>query len=163
MKIDVGGEEVITTALNNLLNSFPLLDGEEILFSTLEESGGIGCFPTTGAVITEDKTTIQGITKQVCNYPFYIVYRTGASRAKQKVEIKEFLDAIGKWLEGQTIAKNDTEYTLEEYPGLTGNRKITEISRQTSGYLDNTNNGIEDWAILIALKYKNEFRRKVNG
>lgn len=156
-RIDVDGEEVITTALGKLLDEYPLLDGEEILFSTLGEESGMGWFPTTGAVIAEDKTDILGMTTQTCSYPFYVIYRTGVSRAAQKAFIKEFLDNLGRWLEQQPISVNGETQRLEAYPELTGTRKIIEITRQTPGYLDATNNGIEDWAILIALKYENEF------
>jgi len=159
VKYDIDGHDIVTNAINEILNKYPNLEGEEILFSTLGKESGIGWFPVSGAIIAEEKTTIKGITKQVCNYPFYVIYRTGEGRSKQKVIIKEFLDNMGKWLERQTLIIDGETHRLESYPALTENREIIEIARQTPSYLDTTNDGVEDWAILITLKYKNEFRR----
>ena len=49
----------------------------------------VGCMAITGKV------------NQVCNYPFYAVYRTAADSQNSKIDIKEFLDKLGKWLEKQ--------------------------------------------------------------
>lgn len=163
VKLDVDGDEVITTAINKLLNEFPLLNGGEIIFSTLGEDSGLGWFPTSGAIIESEVNTVKGITRQKCNYPFYVIYRSGAAMAKQKMVIKGFLDNLGKWLERQPITVNGETQKLKAYPGLTGSRKITGITRQTLAYHDNTNNGVEDWAVLIAVKYENEFRRNKNA
>ena len=60
--IDIDGSEAVTTALLELLNRFPgLKPGERILFSTVPEDGGIGFFPTSGAVYLLNKEDITGV------------------------------------------------------------------------------------------------------
>ena len=79
-----------------------------------------------------------------------------------KIEIKEFLDNIGRWLEQQPIQIGSKKYQLEEYPELSSNRKIEEISRLTPAYLDNSyENNVQDWVISLSLKYRNIFYKNV--
>ena len=144
---DVDGYEAVTDALVSLLDSFPgLEEDEKIRFSTLDEDGGIAFYPVTGAVIVLEKKSVTGKVDQLCNYPFYVIYRSSIDSPKIKVSIKEFLDTLGKWL---------------EYPVLTEERKIEEIIRLTPAHLDNVSDGnIQDWAISISLKYRNIFYKK---
>lgn len=159
VKYDVDGYEIVTDALKALLNSFPgLLEGESIKFSTLEEDSGISFYPISGAVIATETTSVTGKVNQVCNYPFYVVYRTAADSQNSKIDIKEFLDKLGKWLEKQPVMIGEQQQKLSAYPELTDGREITEISRQTPAYLDNTSEGnVQDWVISLALKYRNIF------
>lgn len=161
IKYDVDGYDIITNALKDLLNSFPgLLDGETIKFSTLEEDSGIDFHPISGPVIVTETTSITGKVNQVCNYPFYVVYRTAADSQNSKIDIKEFLDKLGKWLEKQPVMIDGQQQKLSAYPQLTEGREITEISRQTPAYLDNTSEGnVQDWVISLALRYRNIFYR----
>lgn len=161
IKYDVDGYDIITNALKDLLNSFPgLLDGETIKFSTLEEDSGIDFHPISGPVIVTEKTSVTGKVNQVCNYPFYVVYRTAADSQNSKIDIKEFLDKLGKWLEKQPVMIDGQQQKLSAYPDLTEGREITEISRQTPAYLDNTSEGnVQDWVISLALRYRNIFYR----
>lgn len=158
-KYDVDGYEIVSKAIQDLLNSFPgLLDGESIKFSTLEEESGISFYPISGAVIAQETTSVTGKVNQLCNYPFYVVYRTAADSPNSKLDIKEFLDNLGKWLELQPVMIDGETQKLEEYPALTNGREITEIARQTPAYLDNTSEGnVQDWVISLALKYGNIF------
>ena len=162
IKFDVDGYEVITKALQDLLNSFPgLTDGETIKFSTLEEKSGISFYPISGAVISTEKEDVTGHVNQLCNYPFYLVYRTSAGSQNAKINIKEFLDSIEKWLEKQPVNINGETEKLSSYPELTEGREITEISRQTPAFLDNVSEGdVQDWVINLALKYRNIFTRQ---
>lgn len=161
IKYDVDGYEIITEALNDLLNSFPgLLPGEVIKFSTLGEDSGISFYPDSGAVIATETTSVTGKVNQVCNYPFYVVYRTSINAPDSKIDIKEFLDSLGKWLEKQSVTIDGETQKLTAYPDLTEGREITEISRQTPAYLDNTSEGnVQDWVISLALRYRNIFYR----
>lgn len=161
VKYDVDGYDIVTNALKDLLNSFPgLLEGENVKFSTLEEDNGISFYPISGAVIATEPTSITGKVNQVCNYPFYVVYRTAADSQNSKIDIKEFLDKLGKWLEKQPVMIDGQQQKLSAYPDLTGGREITEISRQTPAYLDNTSEGnVQDWVISLALRYRNIFYR----
>lgn len=161
IKYDVDGYDIATNALKDLLNSFPgLLEGENIKFSTLEEDSGISFYPISGAVIATETTSVTGKVNQVCNYPFYVVYRTAADSQNSKIDIKEFLDKLGKWLEKQPVMIDGQQQKLSAYPDLTEGREITEISRQTPAYLDNTSEGnVQDWVISLALRYRNIFYR----
>ena len=158
--IDIDGSEAVTTALLDLLNSFPgLKQGEKILFSTVPDDGGIGFFPTSGAVYLQNNEDITGHVKQVCQYPFSVVYRAGAKTESQRLRIKEFLDTLGKWLERQPVTVNGVKSQLTEYPALkSGNREIQSISRTNPAHLNEAyQDGMEDWVISGALNYRNEF------
>lgn len=161
IRYDVDGTDNITTAIRQLLNQFPgLLPGEEITFSTLTQESGIAMFPISGAVIQSETVNIWDEVKQLCLYPFYIVYRQGHLNQNRKANIKEWLDNLGKWLEKQPVMIDETEYKLTEYPVLSGSRKFDLISRQTPAYLDSVGEDqVEDWAIYISAQYQNEFKR----
>ena len=158
--IDIDGTEIVSTALMALLNRFPGLDGKEITFSTLSDTAGIGFFPTSGAVILSDKEDVTGHVRQVCMYPFSVVYRAAPKTETQKLRIKELLDAIGKWLERQPVVIKGEMYQLEKYPDLGKGREIKSISRKNPGHLNGTyQDGVEDWAIAATLQYEVEFDR----
>ena len=161
VRYDVDGYDIITESIKDLLNSYPgLLPGENITFSTLGEDSGVSFYPVSGAVIATETEDITGRVDQLCSYPFYIVYRTSAGSQNSKIEIKEFLDNIGKWLEKQPVKINDATYTLESYPEITDGRIIESVARQTPSYLDTTNeNEVQDWVISMDLQYRNIFYR----
>ena len=159
VRYDVDGSEEVTSALGELLNQFPgLIEDEKIKFSTLEKESGIAFYPVTGAVIASEKKSVTGKVNQLCNYPFYIVYRTSAESPKIKAEVKEFLDSLGKWLEKQPVTIDGETRKLDSYPKLTEERTIEEITRLTPGHLDEAyENNTQDWVISISLKYRNIF------
>ena len=161
VKYDIDGYEKVTTALTELLNQYPALDsGEEITFSVLEETSGIGMFPVSGAVVEIEKTTIIGKVTKVCLYPFYVIYRASGLNENRKAKVKEWLDTLGKWLEQQKVVIDGEEYVLSELPPLTDGRKFLSIERQTPAYLDNTNEDkTEDWAIYISARYQYEYQK----
>lgn len=158
---DIDGYDVITKALLSLLNRFPDLRGETISFSTLNENHGIAMFPSSGAVVISDVEDITAHVTQECNYPFFVVYRAAGLSANRKVNVKEWLDRLGCWLEKQPIVIDDeTAEVLVAYPTLNGTRKFTEIKRTTPAYLDGINeNKSEDWVIALQAQYRNEFNK----
>ncbi len=161
--VDVEGTEAVSKVLLSLLNTFTQISecGQQVLFATLSDTFGIGFFPTTGAAFLRDTEDITGHVKQVCLYPFSIIYRAAPKSEAQRLRIKEFLDTLGKWLERQPVRLSGTEYQLTEYPELSsGNRIITLISRSSPAYLNAAyQGGIEDWVISLRLTYENEFDR----
>lgn len=161
VKYDIDGYEKVTTALTELLNQYPALDsGEEITFSVLEETSGIGMFPVSGAVVETEKRSVTGKVTEVCLYPFYIIYRASGLNENRKARVKEWLDTLGKWLEQKKVLIDGEEYTLSELPPLTDGRKFLSISRQTPAYFDNTNEDkAEDWAIYISARYQYEYQK----
>lgn len=159
VQYDIDSYEAITNAIRDLLNTYPgLPSGETISFSTLGEDYGKAMFPTSGAIIQSDRTDVLGNHYQVCLYPFYVFYRAGSLSENRRSAVKEWLDNLGRWLEGQPVKIGQSTYKLEAYPTLTGNRLFRKISRQTPAFLNGVNeNNTEDWAITITAQYTNEF------
>lgn len=159
---DAEGADAVSRVLLRLLNEFPLLGGRKILFSSLPEDGGIAFFPTSGSVLLSDTEDVTGHVRQVCMYPFNILYRAAARGEEQKIRIKEFLDTLGRWLERQPVQTGDGRTAqLTEYPPLeSGNREIRVITRTNPGHLSAAyQDGVEDWMLSATLRYENEFDR----
>lgn len=159
---DLDGYEVITSGLLSLLNQFPgLQEGDEIAFSMLGEDGGKAIFPASGAVIERERISVTGKVRQICAYPFHLVYRASGLSESRKAQVKEWLDNVGRWLEGQKVTIDGEEYELDKYPTLTGNRKFTAIRRLSPAYLSGKNeNKSENWVIYLNARYENVFQRK---
>lgn len=158
--VDIDGAEAVSKVLLALLNTFPGLEnGKKVQFSTLSETSGIGFYPTSGSALLSDKEDITGHVTQVCMYPFSIIYRAAPKTDLQKIRIKEFLDALGKWLELQPVVINEETHKLTKYPVINiGNRVIKSISRTNPAHLNATyDDGVEDWIISATLKYENEY------
>lgn len=158
--IDIDGSEAVSAVLMKLLNQFPgLKEKEKITFSTLTETSGIAFFPTAGAALLSNKESVTGKVRQVCTYPFDVIYRAAPKSEKQRMRVKEFLDLLGKWLEQQPITIQEEEYRLSEYPSLeSGNRIIKTIARSTPAFINAAyDGGVEDWMISGQLTYSNEF------
>lgn len=162
VRYDLSGYETITSALMDLINQYPALDdGDEIEFSVLNESAGKAIFPISGAVIESEKISITGRVVQQCIYPFMVVYRATAPSEAKRIQIKQWLDDLGKWLERQPITIDGVEHKLSGYPELQNNQSFDSISRQTPGYLESINEDrSEDWQIHISAKYKNIYKRQ---
>lgn len=158
---DIAGYEALTPAIMDLINQYPALtDGDEFSFSVLNEDNGKAMFPNTGAIVQLQRVSVTGKVYQECLYPFYIVYRAAGLSENRKKAVKEWLDNLGRWLEKQTIIIDETEYKINEYPTLTGNRKMLAFTRNTPAFLNSVEeNQVEDWIINIQLRYSNEFKR----
>ena len=159
IEYDVDGYDVITEALIELLNEFPALkSGEVITFNTLNENSGKSMFPLSGSIIERKTKDILGNTTEICQYPFYIIARYGYLNESRKINMKEWLDKLGRWLEKQPVIIDGQTYALEEYPTLTQNRRFIEIRRTTPAALNAVNNNnTEDWAISIVARYENQY------
>ena len=164
VKYDIDGHDAVTSALRELLNTYPGLQaGDEITFSVLSAESGKAMFPISGAIIETEQRFILGDVRQVCLYPFYVIYRAGLLSENRKASVKEWLDNLGRWLEGHKVNIDNADYRLREYPALSGNRRFLSITRQTPAYLSATNeNNSEDWAIYITARYQNEFNKNNN-
>lgn len=160
--IDIDGADAMSSVLLGLLNQFPgLIDGNKIVvFTMMTETSGIGFYPVSGPAVQNDNEDVTGHVKQVCVYPFSVVYRSAPKSEKQRIRIKEFLDALGRWLERQPVMISDVEQQLTSYPTLTTGRRIKSISRTSPAYLNAAyQDGIEDWIIGAQMIYENEFDR----
>ena len=161
VKYDVDGYDIGTNVMKEMMKKDQGLEtGEMFKFSTLKEDDGMAFYPVSGAVIAQEKKSVTGKVNQLCNYPFYIVYRTSRDSPNTKADIKEFLDSVGRWLERQSVVIDGEKCKLTSYPTLTEERKIEEITRITPSYLDKTyENNVQDWVISMSLKYRNVFIR----
>lgn len=150
------GTDNITQAIRGLVNSYPELpEDDEIAFSMLDVDSGKALFPTSSVVILSEIADITGHVEQTCMYQFLIVYRVSGLTESRKANIKEWLDALGRWLEKQEVNGNK----LEEYPKLKG-MEFKTIARTSQAYLHSANNDkVEDWAISINATYTKEFDR----
>lgn len=157
VKYDAAGSAVMTKVIDELIGRFPGWAGEEVAFSSVDKDSGIAWYPVSGAIIEREKTTIMGEVQQRCQYPFYVLYRTGNVSEKVKMNIKEKLDMLGAWLERQEIALAGKSYRLEDYPSV-GNRKIKSIKRTTPSYnAANYDSGICDWVVYVSVTYENSY------
>lgn len=160
--IDIDGSEAVSAVLQKLLNKFPgLSPRQRVQFATLEDSGGVGFFPSTGAAIEQEKEDICGHVSQRCLYPFAVIYSAAPKSETQRLRIKEFLDTMGKWLERQPVKVNGRTVQLTDYPELaSGNRVIKSIGRTSPACLSAVyDDGMEEWTVGLRLTYENEFDR----
>ena len=105
--------DIITEKLMTLVNEYPRLEaGETIEFSVLDEDGGIAFFPTSGAAVERSVRDVLGHTEQTITYPFIVIYRANGLSEGNKVDVKEWLDDLGRWLEKQPITVGATTYTI---------------------------------------------------
>jgi hypothetical protein len=159
---DVQGYDLLTPAIYDLLNSYPGLEkNEKVSFSQLNESHGKAMFPSTGAIVQYQKESITGHVEKRCLYPFTFVYRASGLTQSRKVNAKEWLETLGKWLEKQTVSIGGQNYKIQEYPvlnSLDGDAEIEEIARQTPAYLAQTNGDMsEDWVMTVQAHYRIEY------
>ena len=159
VRYDIDGQEVVSTALMDLINEYPgLTQGEYIQYATLGDSKGKAVFPTSGSAIKKEIKDVTGHLEQTCDYPSIVIYRASGLSESRKEKVKEWLDNLGRWLEKQPIIVNGNEYQLEEYPVLTRGRKFKRIQRVSPSYLDSINEDkAENWAINITATYTNEY------
>lgn len=158
-RYDFDGHDSVTDAVDDLLSRYPGLDEDEkIEYSKLEESSGFSWYPIGDPIIENERISITDHVTQKCVFTFGIVYRAHFRTADQKKAATDMLDNIGRWLERQEIILNGEGHRLDGYPQLYGARRIERISRKTRAYLDNIQeSGCEDWAIVIVVKYINEY------
>lgn len=157
ISVDGAGFEVLKDAVLSLLNQFPWLGGQSISYMGLDENGGISVEPESGALIYSQKTDITGTVRQVCQFPFFVLYRSGASNEYQKAKISDFLDTLGSWVSKEPVTIDGETAKLEEYPELSGNRKITDIVRFNSYALAPNPNNTQDWVLPVTVNYTHEF------
>jgi hypothetical protein len=105
---DATGYEILTDAMKALLNQYPgLYQGESIKFEELNKDSGIAFSADNGALIYSEKEDVCGVMHQVCQYPFYVVYRTASDKERQKLSVQKFLDNLSKWICRDVQKTND--------------------------------------------------------
>lgn len=153
---DVAGYEILTNAVLALLSQFPGLNGRDILFEELEESG-IAFSADNGALIISERRSITDHVTQTCQFPFYIIYRTTSTKEFQKLQVQSFFDSIGKWICKEPVEINGEIVRLTKYPPLSDGRKITKVTRSNSYGLEPNEDGVQDWLMPVTVQYTNEF------
>ena len=94
---DADGKDIIADAMKTLLNQYPgLYENETIKFEELGKESGIAFSSDNGALVYSEKEDVCGTMHQVCQYPFYVVYRTASDKERQKLSVQKFLDNLGK-------------------------------------------------------------------
>lgn len=159
VRYDIDGYEYVTRALWDLVNNYPDLD-DTIVFAEVDSEYGKAFIPTSGAVILTETNDITGHTTQDCLYPFTIMYKAGGLSESRKVNVKEWLDNLGRWLERQPVTIRGVQHQMESYPTLKGNREIRKIERTQPSFLSEVGeDNVETWIIALQATYRNEFDR----
>lgn len=155
---DASGFQILTDAVRYLLNSYPGLDKNDyISFEELEKDSGIAFSADSGPLVMSEIRSITDHVRQVCQYPFFIVYRTSSKQENQKINVQDFLDKIGKWICQETIEVNGETNRLYKMPELSDGRKITRITRQNSYGIEPDENGVQDWLLPCTVQYTHEY------
>lgn len=154
---DGTGFDILKYAVLAMLNQFPGLEGREITFSGLTEDGGISMEPDSGTLIFKEKKDITGGVHRECQFPFFVVYRSGAASPYLKLSTAEFLDTLGAWICREPVTIENTAHQLTQYPKLTGGRSIVNVTRFNSYALEPNQNKTQDWIIPITVHYTHEF------
>ncbi len=159
-KYDPAGEQALTAAVSALLNGFPGLEaGQRVAFATLRETGGMAMFPGGGAVVESERRSVTGRVRQVCRYPFAVLFRRNGLGENDRARAKERLDDLGRWLGRQSVVIDGREYRLEAYPALSGGRTLLDVSIQAPAYLyERDEHQTETWAAELAARYENIFQ-----
>lgn len=155
--LDGEGFNILKDAVLVLLNQFPGLNGRAIGFSSLTEDGNISMEPDNGALIFSEKKDIIGGVHQECRFPFFVVYRASVSNEFLKMGISQFLDTLGAWICREPVTIDGVHHQLTKYPTLTGDRRITGVTRFNSYALEPNQNKTQDWVIPITVNYIHEF------
>lgn len=160
VKYDAAGYDALTGAIRALVGRFPGLEpGEEVAFATLRDSGGMALFPGDGAVVRQERRSVTGRVRQVCRYPFVVVYRRAGMTEQARAQAKERLDGLGRWLGRQPVTVNGETERLTAYPALDGGRTLLDFSVQAPACLqERDEHQTETWAVEIAAEYENIFQ-----
>lgn len=156
ISVDGSGFDILKDAMLALINEYPGLDGRSVSYMGLGADQGISMEPESGALIYTQTTDIIGNVAQNCQFPFFVVYRSGASSEYQKMNISEFLDKLGAWLCREPVSNGGEQIRLEKYPKLTGKRKITSVVRFNSYAIAPNQNNTQDWLLPITVNYTHE-------
>jgi len=95
----------------------------------------------------------------IAQYNFFLRYRRKETTDEGRIKDEATLDLIGKWLERNPVQVGTEVYELQNYPELTDNRTITQITRTSSAFLaERAQDGTSDYQIYLQLRYRKETR-----
>lgn len=130
---------------------------ETIKFEELGKESGIAFSADNGALVYSEKEDVCGTMHQVCQYPFYVVYRTASDKERQKLSVQKFLDNLGKWICREPVIINGSETRLNAFPELSQGRVIKRITRDNSYGLEPQESGVQDWLLPLSVRYENTY------
>ena len=130
---------------------------ELTLGQELGKESGIAFSADNGALIYSEKEDVCGVMHQVCQYPFYVVYRTASDKERQKLSVQKFLDNLGKWICREPVIINGSETRLNAFPELSQGRVIKRITRDNSYGLEPQESGVQDWLLPLSVRYENTY------
>ena len=108
-------------------------------------------------MIYSEKEDVCGVMHQICQYPFYVVYRTASDKERQKLSVQKFLDSLGKWICREPVVINGSETRLNAFPELSQGRVIKRITRDNSYGLEPQESGVQDWLLPLSVRYENTY------
>ena len=122
--------ESVSQAVLAAVNAYPgLKDGEKFTFAGMDQESGLAVFPKEGQALEEEHRSVTGRVKRLCRWPFTVACRAGGPGQRQRESAAAWMDALGRWLEGQTVSVGGRDHCLAAYPALTGRRRLTAIRR----------------------------------
>ncbi len=150
VRYDLSGRYALTEAVRGIVNGYPhLTEGESVAFATLSETGGLALYPGGDGIIEKETRSVTGKVRQVCRYPFYVLFRAGGLTENRKAGAKEWLDGLARWLE-----------QLTEFPELEGRRKLLGFAVLGPAYLYGVDDShVETWAVALAARYENIYQK----
>lgn len=160
ISMDAEAGEPLKFAVMALLNGFPGLNGREITWQGLTFDSGISVEPESGPLVYATQTDILGTVYQQCQFPFFVVYRSGASTEFQKMNVTQFLDNLGAWISGEPVTVDGNAYRLTDYPALDGARKIERITRSNTYAMEKNENRTQDWVLPVSVSYTHTFQKR---
>lgn len=153
--VDADGYDILTTAMKALLNQYPGLQADEtIRFEQLEDDSGIAFSNDNGALVYSEKEDVCGVMHQICQYPFFVIYRTASLREKQKINAQAFLDSLGKWICREPVTIDGVGTRLTTFPELSGGRIIKRITRDNSYGTVPQEHGVQNWVLPLTVRYE---------
>lgn len=151
---DIAGEESISRALLTLLAGNPY--GLDFGFATLDSDFSL--YPTGGSAVLNERRSITGHVAQECAYSFALVSHGWGQNSQRKMNAKDMLDQLGRWIEGHPITIDGTVYQLDHWPELTDGRVVRSIARTSTATLEGIGEDQSElWSISARLVYTYEF------
>ena len=122
--------ESIGQAVLAVMNEYPgMKDGERFTFAGMDQGHELAVFPREGQTLEEERRSVTGRVRRMHCWPFTVACRVGGPGQRQREDMASWMDALGRWMEGQTVPVGGRDHCLAAYPALTGGRRLTAIRR----------------------------------
>lgn len=148
--LDISEQEAIGAAIVLMIQQSPFVtDRIKVRFEDMGDNM-IGVFAQQGTVYLA--RYLSGAFR--AQYAFFLRYRVRPATDERRLAEQERLEALAKWLEGQTVTYGGTEYKLSAYPELADNRTIETIVRTSGAFTAQmADDGTVDYQVYLQLRY----------